>query len=164
MPGLMMVAAVASLATCKVENAVYAQRTAPGLTARFVAADTGPFWPSGLALRMHVEATDRTYWWLPWNGGSGGQNHLASTSDVTAPDWAAPGPDDAGQRPLGDVRYIGVDASYRLLPAVPRRGEVAPAHFLIPDLREALWYRTPPDARDSEAGQFFDLVACRAAP
>lgn len=98
----------------------------------------------------------------PWNGGTNGQQNLASTTDVTAPDWKLPSV-EAGPRPLGDVSYLGMDAQYNVLQSVPKRGEPAPAHFLIPDLRSALWYRTAPDQRDGDARQFFDLVGCNGS-
>lgn len=157
----------AGLGPCKVENAVYEQRSASSITAEFVAIDSGPDWPSNLAMKMYFGGSNRTYWWLPWNGGTSGQQHLASTWDVTSPTWQAPSPDPSSdimkQRPLGDVSYIGMDASYNVIQGVPRRGELAPAHFFIPDLREALWYRTASDARDSDARQLFDLVGCAKA-
>lgn len=157
---LVMVAAAASLGSCKVEDAVYQQRSAPSISARFLTVASGPDWPSGLVLQMHFGKSGRTYWWLPWNGGTNGQQNLASTTDVTAPGWKPPHPEDGRARPLGDVSYIGMDAQYNVMQAVPRRGDLAPAHFLVPDLSQALWYRTPPDARDRDARQFFDLASC----
>ena len=157
---VMIAAMAANPGTCKVEDAVYQQRSATSISARFVPVDPSADWPSGLAMKMHFGDSGRSYWWLPWNGGSNGRQHLASTTDVTAPGWKAPSPENGSQRPLGDVGYIGMDASYNVIKAVPRRGEIAPAHFHVPDLREALWYRTPPDRRDADTGQFFDLVDC----
>lgn len=157
---VMMAAMAANLGSCKVEDAVYQQRSAPSITAAFMAVESTPEWPSGVALKMHFGATGRTYWWLPWNGGTNGQQNLASTTDVTAAGWKVPFLADGGPRPLGDVSFLGMDAQYNVLNAAPRRGELAPAHFLIPDLRQALWYRTPPNERDGDARQFFDLVSC----
>lgn len=160
---VVMAAMAANLGSCKVENAVYQQRSsAPSITASFMAVASAPEWPSGVALRIHFGNTGRTYWWLPWNGGTNGQQNLASTTDVTAPDWKLPSV-EAGPRPLGDVSYLGMDAQYNVLQSVPKRGEPAPAHFLIPDLRSALWYRTAPDQRDGDARQFFDLVGCNGS-
>jgi hypothetical protein len=53
-----------------------------------------------------------------------------------------------------------MNAAYDILGDLPRREGPAPAHFFIPNLREALWYRTPADKRDSDVHQFFDLVSC----
>lgn len=152
--------AVAATPICKIENARYRQRFAPSITARFQDVDSGPDWPSRVALLIHVAKTNRSYWWLPWAGGSNGEQNLASTTDVTAPGWSAPSPDDGRQRPLGNVDYLAVNAAYDVLHDMPLRGGPAPAHFFIHDLREALWYRTPSEKRDDEARQFFDLVSC----
>lgn len=160
---LTMTAAAAmavDLQDCKVEDAVYQQRGGSSITATFIPVNSGPLWPANLALKMHVGATGRSYWWLPWSGGSNGRQNLASTTDVTAAGWRPPAAEAAGARPLGDVGYFGMDASYNILGEMPRRGGLAPAHFHVPDLRSALWNRTPPDRRDAESGQFFDLVSC----
>jgi len=146
--------------SCKVENAHYALRTQPSVTADFHDVDSGLDWPNNLVMRMHIGESGRTYWWVPWNGGTNGQQSMASTLNASAPGWRPPNP-DGGPRPLGDVQFIATDSAYKLLNHVPVRGGKAPAHFLIPDLREALWYRTPSDARDYTARQFFDLVSCR---
>jgi len=148
------------VASCAPEQARYVLREDPAITARFLIVDTTPDWPSGLALRLHSTRTGRDYDFLPWHGGSDGRLKLASTTDVTAPQWHTPDP-DGGPRPIGDVEYIGANADYRLLSDGPRRAEPAPAHFLLPDLREALWYRAAPDRRESTARQFFDLTDCK---
>lgn len=146
-------------ASCVPEHARYVLREDPAVSARFLVVDTTPDWPSGLALRLHSTRTGRDYDFLPYPGGSDARLHLASTTDVTAPQWRAPDP-DGGPRPLGDIEYIGTDAGYLLSSKLPRRGEPAPAHFLLPDLREALWYRAASDQREATARQFFDLAAC----
>lgn len=144
---------------CRIEDAVYVLRDQQDVTATYVRVESG--WPSKLAMRLHVGSSGRTYWWLPWNGGSDGKQNLASTTDPTLSSWKPPSSDDGRERPLGDVEYIGTDAKYHLLNGVPERGELAPAHFLIPDLREALWYRTDSNERDDTAKQFFDLTGCK---
>ena len=145
--------------TCKIENARYQQRFAPSITAKFRDVESGPDWPSKVALLIHIGKTNRSYWWLPWAGGTNGEQNLASTTDVTATGWKPPSP-DGGPRPFGDVNYLAMNAAYDVLSVMPQRGGPAPAHFFIHDLGEALWYRTPPDKRDSNAHQFFDLVSC----
>jgi hypothetical protein len=158
---LAMAAMAVELQQCKVEDAVYRQRGS-AITAEFLAVDTGPEWPANLALKLHVGDSGRDYWWLPWNGGSNGTPHLASTTAVTAPGWQPPRVE--ARRPLGDVGYIGMDEAYNVLDGAPRKSAQAPAHFHIPDLRNALWYSTPPDKRDASSGQFFDLVGCKGGP
>ena len=144
---------------CKIENARYQQRFAPSITARFQDVESGRDWPSKVALLIHIDSTNHSYWWLPWAGGSDGEQNLASTTDVTAPGWHPPSLDD-GPRPLGNVNYMAMNAAYDVLGSMPQRGGPAPAHFFIHDLREALWYRTPSDERDGDSHQFFDLVSC----
>lgn len=155
----LLVLAYAGSRPCTIEHAHYQLRTQPTVTADFLDKNTGPDWPSNLVMRLRIGATGRTYWWLPWNGGTNGQQNLASTTDASAPRWRPPNP-DGGPRPLGDVQFIATSAKYDLWDHVPVRGGPAPAHFLIPNLREALWYRTPSDARDGTVREFFDLVRC----
>ncbi|NML04665.1 hypothetical protein [Sphingomonas sp. G-3-2-10] len=151
-----MIAAMSlSTGQCPVERAHYALRTMPGVTARFLRVSVTEDWPVGLALRMDFAATGRSYWWLPWNGGTNGHQNLASTPDPATPGWRP-----MAVRPLGDIEWITADADYAVLEAVPRHGDDAPAHFLIPNLRRAMWYRTPQDRREGTTKQFFDLVRC----
>jgi hypothetical protein len=152
--------ALASAPTCQVENARYQLRTAPSVTADFRSVDSGPDWPAHLAMRLHVGASGRDYWFLPWNGGTDGRAHMASTTDVTSPAWKAPSPDSASQRPLGDFDYVGTDASYLVIEGTPEQGDAAPGHMLISNLNDALWHQTSSDRRDAVPTQFFDLVAC----
>lgn len=154
-----LAAAVAAL-SCDVEHARYVLRTAPDITATFRDVDTPIDWPSQLAFRLHFARTNRTYWFLPWPGGTDDLQNLASTTDVEAPNWQPPNPDD-GPRPLGDFDYIATDAQYNVIDDIPHRGRPAPAHILIPGLGDALWHQSPMlDRRDGAPKQFFDLVAC----
>src|SRR3954454_10322165 len=162
-----LAAAIASL-SCTVERAHYSMRTAPDITASFRdvntarAANGWDDWPSHVAFRIHMGKTNRTYWFLPWPGGTDDLQNLASTTDVEAPDWKPPSP-DGGPRPLGDFNYIATDARYNVIDSIPHRGGKAPAHILIPRLGDAL--RHPVAARnprDRAPKQFFDLVGCSA--
>lgn len=161
MAWLALLAAIGA-ASCTVERAQYVLRTAPQYTASFIAVDSGRDWPSAVALEIHSGVTGNTYWFLPWNGGSDGRQHLASTTDVEAPSWSPPSA-DGGPRPLGDFDYFGLDHTYRVLDGVPRRHGSAPAHILIPTLGAALWYRDLEQGglRERPPTQFFDLVSCR---
>jgi hypothetical protein len=42
----------------------------------------------------------------------------------------------------------------------PRRGEPAPQHIYLNDLRDKFWYADDPDHRSSPPRSLFDLVAC----
>ena len=159
LPASLLAFVSSALSICPIEKAHYALRTQPSVTADFRDVQADPDWPAGIAMRLHIGASGRTYWWVPWNGGTSGGEHLASTTDVTKPGWRPPNPDD-GPRPLGDVDFIATDGGYTLWNRVPVRGGPAPAHFLIPNLRNALWYGTPDNARQGTARQFFDLVSC----
>ena len=141
-------------------------RRAPEITATFRdvgtsgAANGSDDWPSDVAFRIHMGKTSRTYWFLPWPGGTDDQQHLASTTDVDAPGWKPPNPDD-GPRPLGDLDYIATDAQYNVIDYIPRSGGPAPAHILIPRLGDALWHQIAHlNPRDGAPKQFFDLVGC----
>ncbi|WP_132091075.1 hypothetical protein [Caulobacter sp. BK020] len=149
-------------ASCPLERARYVLRDAPGFTAEFRPVAISSDWSAGVALIVRSKASGRTYDFLPYLGnGVGTLGHLASTYDVARPDWAPPGPDDDKARPLGDLDFMVLDATYGVAPEPAlRRGAPAPAHLLIPGLEEAFWYRTPPDARESAPTAFFDLVDC----
>lgn len=84
-----VIAAAAPL-QCPTENARYVLRNAPEVTAHFRAVDSGPDWPSGLALAVRFGRSGHTYWWLPWNGGTDNRQNIASTTDVTVPDGDPP--------------------------------------------------------------------------
>lgn len=150
--------------SCPLEQAHYVLRGAPGFTAAFQPMAVSDVWPAGVALVVRSKASGRTYDFLPYRGnGVGTLGHLASTQDVTQPGWSPPGPDDGKARPLGDLDYMVLDATYDVRSEhVLKRGSTAPAHLLIPELQHALWYRTPSDARESAPTAFFDLVDCRA--
>lgn len=163
---LVAFAAVVAALSCNVEHARYSLRTAPDITASFRDVTTsraaGSFddWPSHVAFRIHMGKTNRTYWFLPWPGGSDDLQHLASTTDVDAPSWKPPNPDN-GPRPLGDFDYIATDARYNIIDSIPHRGGFAPAHILIPRLGDALGHQVADlNPRDRAPKQFFDLVGC----
>ena len=144
---------------CPAERAHYVMRGASGITAEFRAIDSGKDWPSNLVFAIHVRASGRSYWFLPWDGGTDYGQHLASTSDPARKDWIAPSP-DGGPRPLGDLDYIATDRRYNVIGAAPMRGVPAPAHILLPGLGDALWHGPKPESRDSVPKQFFDLMRC----
>ena len=152
-------AAALAIASCPVEGARYALRGASDVTARFVTVDSGRDWPSGLALVIRFARTGDRTWWLPWDGGTDARQNLASTTDIDRPGWRPPSP-DGGPRPLGDVEFLSMDAHYDVVNRVPRRGDAAPGHLLIPHLGEATWYHGATAYRDRPNKRFFDLVRC----
>lgn len=153
---LLMTAAVTA---CPAERAVYALRTEPTVTARFVPVAASQDWPSGVALRMDFHGQRR--WFLPAIGGTNGENYMISMPDPTAPGWTPPGPED-GPRALGELQYLGFDATYLLELSTPRAGKPAPVHILLPTLDDGLRHPSGDQPRDSLPRQFFDLTACAA--
>ena len=149
----MLALAAATVATCPVEQAHYVLRHDPSVTAYFRPVDSGPDWPSHVAIAVQHKDLRKTLWWLPWNGGSNGLQNVVSTEDVTAKGWQPPSP-DGGPRPYGDRQYIGTDIMYNLINHVPKRGEPAPAHML---------FRDAAGSKDTAFldRQFFDFVGCR---
>jgi hypothetical protein len=148
----------AAVTACPIEQARYALRTEPSVTAGFMRVESGHDWPSGLALRIEIHG--RRHWFLPFPGGTNGEQNLASTVDPSVPGWTPPNP-DGGPRPLGNFQYLGFDATYLLLANIPQSGGAAPAHILLPTLDDALRHPMDDRPRDSIPRQFFDLVACR---
>ncbi len=148
----------AAVTACPVDQARYALRTEPAVTAGFLRVESSRDWPSGLALGIQVHG--RRHWFLPFPGGTDGAQNLASTLDPTVSGWTPPNP-DGGPRPLGNFQYLGFDATYRLLPSIPHSGGAAPVHILLPTLDDALRHPTGDQPRDSIPRQMFDLVACR---
>lgn len=144
-------------AACRVEDAHYRLRGVPYVTARFRVANTGPDWPAGVALQLKIGRSDRSYWFIPWEGGTSGLKHMASVKDVSARDWRPPNPDRAEDRPLGDLDYVGTGSRYDVIGRVPHRGGAAPAHMLLLNLGDVLKHRAGEQLLPQ---QFFDLVSC----
>ena len=146
-----LIALTAAL-VCPAEHAHYALRHDPSVTAAFRAVPAYDDWPAGVALGVRIARTGKSYWWLPWNGGTDGRQNIASTTDVTVEGWRPPDP-DGGPRPEGDRGWLGTDADFNVIDDIPRRGVAAPAHFLILEAGSS---------HDAVFGakQFFDLVRC----
>lgn len=160
MIGLLALATASSI-QCRAEDANYVLRHARDVSAYFRKVDSGPNWPGGLALAIHFAKSGHTFWWLPWNGGTDNRQHVASTTDVTEPDWQPPTP-DGGPRPFGDMEYLGLNANYDIINDIPRRGKLAPVHILVADAGAAEFNHGAgnpvPDTKE-----FFDLVSCSAS-
>ncbi len=138
---------------CPIEQARYSLRDRPDVTARFHTVPRSADWPTGIALSVRVVPSGRSYWLLPWQGGTDGRTNAAW---VGAHVPGARNPQD-GRR---DIELLTTDATYRLSPTVPAAGDTAPAHLLMPDLPRLVWLSTASPERDGIARQFFDLVAC----
>jgi hypothetical protein len=135
------------------------------VTAQFRDTDTGPNWPADVTLEIKINKSDatrakesgRSYWFIPWEGGTSDLRHMASVKDVTARGWRPPDPDRAEDRPLGDLDYVGTDSRYNVIDRIPHRGGAAPAHMLLINLGDVLKHRT---GQQLLPQQFFDLISC----
>lgn len=148
----LFVLAGAALAQCPVEHARYTLRTDPTITAHFRDVDASSDWPNGVALEIRDQRSGDTSWWLPSQGGTNGMQYFVSTTDVNLSGWKPPY-GDGGPRPHGYRDYIGFNARYDVVSALPRSASVAPAHMLFPNSASAHDDAFP-------IKQFFDLVSC----
>lgn len=142
----------ASISTCVIENARYELRGAPGVTASFEPVRSTVDWPAGLALRVSVAKSGRSYWFLPWQGGTDGRTNLAWVREAGSPIQI--------QSVRRDMEFFATDAAYNLSPGTPRAGGPAPTHLLLPDLPDLAWHSTTDSNRDGLPRAFFDLRGC----
>ena len=147
--------AAAALTACPVEDAQYALRHAPAVTASFRVIDRTDDWPSGVAMAIRDARSGQVSWWLPSVGGTNGLDYVVSTTDVTAPGYRPP-VGDGGPRPAGVRTIVMTDARYDIVDGVPQRGQPAPAHMLFPDSAGS-------SDKVFHDKQFFDLVGCTRA-
>jgi hypothetical protein len=145
-----------AVASCPVERASYTLRSDAGITARFTPAPTSADWPAGLLLSISFARSGRTWSTLPWNGGTDRRQHLRLVrvpGDRLPPDVKASSV---------DLDFLSTDEGYAFGAAVPRRGERAPAHLLLPGAGGVLRHATADAVRDELPTAFFDLAGCAA--
>jgi len=155
---LVLAVAVAAL-SCPIERARYALRTDRTITAAFHPTAVNPDWPGGVTLRIHIGRTGHDYWWLPWNGGTDDMRHVRLTRRTG--EAKLPGDFRLGY----DEDFWTTDAAYNMTEAVPKAGDAAPGHFLMPTLGRDLYYGTLHTAARGADGfdrGFFDLISCGA--
>lgn len=145
----------ASFSSCGIEDGRYQLRGNPTVTAQFYEVDRTSDWRTGLALRIHARKTGRSYWFLPWQGGTDGRTNLAWTRERRSAIQL--------QSVRRDIEFFTADAAYNLDAEVPQSGGTAPMHLLLPNLGHLAWYSTTSMERDSIARAFFDLTDCVAA-
>jgi hypothetical protein len=145
----------ASVTSCPVADATYQVRNQPEVTARFRGVSKTENWPSGLALQVHVRPSGRSYWFLPWQGGTDQRTNMAWVKEKASP--------VEFQDARRDLLVINTDGNYNVLSEVPKSGDIAPSHFLMPDLGPVIYYSTTAEQRDSIARTFFDLISCGKA-
>jgi len=153
---LLAMSAAAAPAPCPVERAAYVLRGQPGFTAEFHPVATNRDWPLGIALAVHAAKTGRTFWFLPWNGGTDDRMHLR---------WVRVAGDRLdGKSVPPEEEFLALDREDDFLSHVPAMGGAAPARFVLPGFARELWYATAIDERDVMTQAFFDLASCGAGP
>lgn len=145
-----------AVASCPVERASYTLRGNTGITARFAPAPTSADWPAGLLLSISFARSGHTWSALPWNGGTDGRQHLRL---VRVPGDRLPADVKAS---AVDLDFLSTGEGYGFSAAVPRRGERAPAHLLLPGAGGVLRHATADPVRDELPTAFFDLADCAA--
>jgi hypothetical protein len=158
-PLTLLLAAGSPVPACPVENARYVLRADPTVTAHFHAAGRNEDWPAGVALELRLGRTGRTSWWVPFHGGTSDHNGVRWTA-LRGSAEARPG----YAYPLRDLQYFAFDSDYAMPLETPLRGEPAPAHFFLNDLRDVFWYQDDPATRSSPPRSLFDLAGCTARP
>jgi len=149
-----LLAAAGGSAACPREMTDYRMRGDPGVTARFYRVERTRNWTAGVALRVHVAATGRSFWFLPWQGGTDHRTNLAWVRERHSPIQY--------QGARRDLEIFAADASYAFNPDVPRAGDTAPAHLFLPDLTDLAWHASTSERRDTIARSFFDAASCAA--
>lgn len=120
---------------CKAATAYYQSTNPVGDRAevRF-APIQAPGFKSDLALGVRSAPTKPFHWFL-FDRGSARYLNLISTTDIKAAGWKAPTP-DGGERPLGEMHYIGLDPSFVQMDAIPDSHALAPQLIVLPDVQE----------------------------
>jgi hypothetical protein len=141
---------------CHIEAAHYVLRADPSVTAQFHIVPRTEDWNWGVALEIRLGALGRTSWWLPFHGGSSDVHGLRWTALRGTPEAAL-----TSRERGGDLQYFAFDGTYAMIDTSPMRGDWAPAHILLNDLRDAFWYREAAgDKRYSPPRSLFDLEGC----
>ena len=143
-------------APCPVERAGYILSGQPDFTAEFHPVASNVDWPSGVALAIHSAKTGRTWWFLPWGGGTDGRQHMR---------WVRVAGDGLdGLRISADQDFLAVDQMFEFIADLPKMGRVGPMHFVLPGLDRQLWYASPIKERENMRQAFFHLLQCGTTP
>jgi hypothetical protein len=139
---------------CLIDHARYVMRADNATTIRFHTVPKSRDWWSELAAEINLE-TGRVSWWLPTSSGSSELRYFAWTALAGSPQAGSAYP-----YKLSSLRYFAFDQSYGMVNRTLRKGDAAPAHILLTDLRSAFYYQDDPATRTSPPQSLFDLVAC----
>jgi len=140
---------------CRIDHARYVLRAAPSTTLRFHVVPKGPEWRAELAAELTLARSGRVSWWLPGGSGSSDPRWFGWTALVGSRE-AAPG----YPFKLHGLQYFLFGRDYAMINRSLNKGDFAPAHILLTDLRDAFWYQDDPATRTSPPQSLFDLVAC----
>jgi hypothetical protein len=155
-PGLSMAAPNATLA-CKATSARYQSTGNAGDRAELRFAKVqAPGFKSDLALGIR-SATTKDFHWFLFDRGSARYLNLISTTDISEAHWAAP-PPDGGERPLGEMHYIGLDASLAQIDQIPNSEGAAASVIVLPDVQEVFARRG--NLLENVDSTTFRLVGC----
>ena len=147
--------AAAALPVCTIDHARYTLRDDPQVSLSFHVVVRNEDWWSQLAANIRLGVTGRSSWWLPTQNGSSDPRYFRWTA-LRGSAEAAPG----YAFDLKDLRYFAFDADYRMINKTPTKGDAAPAHILLADLRDAFYYFDDPATRSSPPQSLFDLAGC----
>lgn len=152
---VLAVSHVPAVGACRIDHARYVLRAEPATTLRFHVIPKGADWWSELAADLTLAQSGRVSWWLPTASGSSDPRFFAWTA-VRGNLQAARG----YPYKLRGLSYFAFAPDYAMINETLRKGDMAPAHILLADLRDAFWYEDDPATRTSPPQSLFDLVAC----
>ena len=166
---LLATSMAANVPACSAEEAIYALRGTPDVTAGFARQRFQVNFSSDLFFWVEVEGRRR---WFSFNAPNGyGGVYLTPDRDpatLTEADQEAGAPDKAEEPPQVDFDMF--DANYDVIDAVPQADSAAPAHLFARGLGPLLWYNPAAAANgDSTATAvsipiaMYDLTRCGAA-
>ncbi|MEH3158147.1 MAG: hypothetical protein PGN08_03955 [Sphingomonas taxi] len=141
--------------SCRIDHARYVLRAEPATMLRFHIVPKSRDWWSELAAELTLARNGRVSWWLPTASGTSDLRNFAWTALAGSPQAAPNYP-----YKLRGLHYFAFDRDYGMVNATLMKGDVAPAHILLTDLRDAFWYGDDPATRTSPPQSLFDLVAC----
>ena len=152
-----VLAAVAAAADpgCRIDHAHFVLRADPQVTLDFHVVPRTADWYTELAANIRLAATGRSSWWLPTLSGSSDPRFFRWTALRGTPE-AEPG----YRYNLGALRYFAFDERYAMINRTPLKGDPAPAHILLADLRDAFYYADAMATRSSPPQSLFDLAGC----
>jgi len=164
---LMAVSLSAGAPQCSADQAVYALRGAPGVTAGFARQKYQINFASNLFFWMETEGRRR---WFSLNAPNGyGGAYLTPDRDpatISEAELDADKPQAAEEPPQVDFDMF--DLNYDVIDNVPQSGSAAPAHLYLRSLGPLLWYNPVAAANGDASAEavaipiaMYDLKRCK---